>query len=347
MEETSSFSKYACVLLFCGLPGSGKSTLVQKLSETSDKNYEKIEVIDYDKLANDMNTFQETHVLSSQESKISHQEISFNSNDLEAWRKSRVVALDNLKHLLYSHFSDASKTISLLLMMDDNFHLKSMRREIYRTCQNIVTEIEATIGFVTLYVSTPTEVCIEQNSRREGKQCVPDDVIRKMAEVMEPPDPTKPYGSFEKFHLTIDCQENEDNASVLQQFDMCSKDAIKSPVPPRTELSAEELAQVESEKARQRDANQKCRLQRLDQLLRKLVGIVGKTDRSKSKIANEARKKIIDRRKTDRLESFNDESLVDDFISLILENNADPNSDSKLAHSIREAYNDLVINKAN
>ena len=346
MEETPSFGKYACVLLTCGLPGSGKSTLVQKLETFEKNNFEKIEVIDYDQLADNLNNdgvlSQEAHSLCLQESDIIKSETPFNTNDLEAWRKSRVLALEKIKHSLYTHFSDASRTISLLLLIDDNFHLKSMRREIYRTCQNVVTEVKATIGFVTLHVSTPMNACIEQNSRREGKQCVPDAVIRKMASAMEPPDTTKPYGSFEKFHLMVNCQDKKHNVPFLQQIHACIKDAIKSPVPPRNAPSVEELAQIESEKARQRDANQKCRLQRLDQLLRKLVSVVGKTDRSKSKIANEARKTIIDSRKTDRLESVNEKSLVDDFILLVLGNDVDLKSE-KLACSIRQTYDDLVM----
>jgi tRNA uridine 5-carbamoylmethylation protein Kti12 len=278
----------------------------------------------------------------------------FDSHDLESWRKSRKIAQSKLKDALRAHFSSeediSSRDKSLLIIMDDNFHLRSMRRDIYRTCQEFLTEFStSTIGFVTLYVSTPLEVCIKQNNKREGKQRVPEVVVRRMADVIEPPDPSKPYALFERFHATIHNSSNNvdshlhmgTRASMMTQIGQCLQEALSSPVLPKNELSAQEIARLETERALQREATLRCQLQRLDQMLRKLVGGVGRVDQSKSKSANEARKKILDSFKSNCLEGADDESVVNVFTSLVLGNVND--LDCPLVHSIRQTFNDFII----
>ena len=332
-------STSATVLLMCGLPGSGKSTLVRRL-KLSSMDYDKIQVIDYDHIATEI----EQSTATQQSSHHPAQEqIIFGSNDLEAWRQSRIDALHKLKDTLQSHFtSDVITNKSLLVVMDDNFHLKSMRREIFRSCQEVSADHKSTIGFVTLFVSTPLEVCIERNKQREGKHRVPDAVIQKMAAIIEPPDPSKTYGSFEKIYLTMNNHDRADD-EVLEQIHRRLKESLSSPIPPKYEVSPEEIAQLESERARQREDTLKCELQRLDQLLRKLVGAVGRVDKSKTKLANEARKQILDRSKHDGIR--NDGSLVRDFTCLIeIDAYSENDVGSHLVTSIAEAFDAFTMN---
>ncbi|KAL3791902.1 hypothetical protein HJC23_010762 [Cyclotella cryptica] len=362
---------YASVLLLCGLPGSGKSTLARTLEFSSTNNYDKKLIIDYDEIAleeteqsliaivksdlalRDQATEQGASTVDDGQNNTADSTL-FDSNDLEAWRKSRIIAKRRLKDVLRAHFSSdediSSRAKSLLIIMDDNFHLRSMRRDIYRTCQEFLAELPTTtIGFVTVYVSTPLEVCLAQNNKREGKQRVPEVVIRRMADAMEPPDPSKPYGSFERFHATIHNAGNNDDshphhgtgASVMNQISQSLNDALSSPVLPKNELSAQEISQLEAEKVREREASLKCQMQRLDLLLRKLVGGVSRIDKSKSKSANEARKMILDSFKSCNLEGADDESVVREFMSLVL---GDVNDlDCPLVHSFRQTIDDFVI----
>lgn len=336
---TSESSKHATVLLLCGLPGSGKSTLVNGLiSYLSD--IDKILVIDYDRLADEVVQTPNTDVSVKQSSTLGH---TFDSKDLEAWRKSRCIALNKLKNELHCHFSDENITKqSMLIIMDDNFHLKSMRREIYRACQECVANFDSTIGFVTLYVSTPIEVCISQNNKRDGKNRVPVDVIHRMSNAIEPPDPSKPYGSFEKFHLTLTTQDIDDTAIILQRVGACLNEAIQSPVLPHNKISEEEMAKLEAERTLQQEKTLKCQVQRVDQLLRKLVGAVGKTEKSKSKAANEARKRILDRCRTDRLEEFDPESIVNEFTLLVMGSNDNNTQSDLLVQAVKLAFNDFI-----
>lgn len=354
MESKQSSSTYASVLLVCGLPGSGKSTLVNMLKSSMEK-YDKVFLIDYDKIADTIDQFDlqdnaetSTEYLGTESNKPKNTSghTSFDSNDLYAWRRSREIALGKLKDALHSHFSDRNNH-SMLIILDDNFHLKSMRREIYRACQEIVAEFESSIGFVTLYLSTPLEVCMKQNNRRDGKHRIPDDVIRRMAVAIEPPDPSKPYGSFEKFHLTINIQEEKDNKSLLQQIRTCLSEATCIPVPPKNDLSEEQIAKMEAEKMRHREETIKCQLQRIDQLLRKLVGAVGKVDKSKSKMANEARKSILVRHKSTCLESSDDGDLLHEFLHAFLDRDVDQNLNnekSQLVNSVKIAFTEFVSN---
>ncbi|KAL7484883.1 hypothetical protein ACHAW6_010495 [Cyclotella cf. meneghiniana] len=369
MASDSIPASYASVVLLCGLPGSGKSTLAQML-EFSALSYDKTLVIDYDKIA--IEDIEKPSTVIGKHDVAKHdiekragdgdveqngtsEGTGFDLHDLESWRKSRKTARSKLKDALRAHFSSeedfSSRAKSLLIIMDDNFHLKSMRRDIYRTCQEFLTELStSTIGFITLYVSTPLEVCIEQNNKREGKQRVPEVVVRRMADVIEPPDPSKPYGSFERFHATIQNFSNNDDshldnmgpcASMMTQIGQCLQEALSSPVRPKNELSAKKIAQLEAERARQREATLNCQLQRLDQMLRKLVGGVGRVDKSKSKSANEARKKMLDSFKSKNMVGVNDDSIVNEFTSLVLGNVND--LDCPLIHSIRQTFNDFVI----
>ena len=69
----------------------------------------------------------------------------FSEQDLKAWRECRNIALSRLEEELRQYFSsyhqeragdndaaaDKLKATNLLIILDDNFHLRSMRRDIY------------------------------------------------------------------------------------------------------------------------------------------------------------------------------------------------------------------------
>lgn len=286
----------ASILLLCGLPGSGKSTIARDAAhvyrkcadvEASVTQKDKVVIIDYDAIAE-----KESNGAGFDNSSGSQ----FTSNDLEAWRKSRITALDLLKNTLSVHFSSANKDDStLLVVMDDNFHLRSMRREVYRACQDfLATAPDAIISFSIAYISVPLHVCLARNDLREGKHHIPSHVITRMDATIEPPDVSKPYASFEKFHITIrNTSQNEIGRNIFDDIEQCINESLQSPIRAKKECSAEEMAQIEQERERQRVETFKCKMQRIDLLLRKLVGAVGRADKKRSKEANETRKDII------------------------------------------------------
>mmetsp|Transcript_4538 Transcript_4538/g.11426 ORF Transcript_4538/g.11426 Transcript_4538/m.11426 type:complete len:392 (+) Transcript_4538:129-1304(+) len=348
----------ASVCCMVGLPGSGKSTVVKRIIDLHEqecctrtwpscadikndhhsndapviKLFDKILVIDYDSI-----TQQELASCNDKNGKDANLEprnTLFDSNELDAWRKVRIIALNNLKDVLSAHFAGDGSASSLLILMDDNFHLRSMRRDIYRSCQDILATTlllpannyhsQPLIGFSTVYLSTPTEVCLQRNNSRNGKERIPPEVINRMASVIEPPDETKPYGSFECFHISIDNSKHNiitKESKILHEIDKCLQKSLLSPILPRDEICPEEIFQLEQQRIRQREETLKCQVQRIDQLLRKLVGAVGRVDKKKSKEANDTRKSMMEKiRKRDdsMINDTSDDSVSRHFVCLIL-----------------------------
>jgi len=337
-----------------GLPASGKSTFANSLLNilkekhtTTNKNdtpitsqFDKIIVIDYDSITQELSLYNNetnTGINISDEDGI-HNTL-FDKNDLQSWRKTRVTALANLKDILTLHFTeDSNADSSILIVMDDNFHLRSMRREVYRTCQEVlIIHTQAIIGFSTMYFQTPLEVCIERNNTRNGKACIPIDVIRRMDATIEPPDASKPYASFERFSIPIGNNNNIDDihADIFTSI----KQSLQSPILPKSELSSEEVAKIEEQRILQQEATRKCHIQQIDQLLRKLVGAVGRIEKKKSREANEIRKSIMDRIRKHNGDKIADnrDHIVEHFTSSLI-GIEKSNLDSPLVKSINDTY---------
>ena len=335
-----------------GLPASGKSTFANSLLDilkekhtTTNKNdtpitsqFDKIIVIDYDSITQELSLYNNetnTGINISEEDGIYN--TLFDKNDLQSWRKTRVTALANLKDILTLHFTEDTVNSSISIVMDDNFHLRSMRRDVYRTCQEILAiRTQAIIGFSTIYFQTPLEVCNERNNTRSGKACIPVDVIRRMDASIESPDASKPYASFERFNISIDNNNNIDD--IHADMYTCIKQSLKSPILPKNELSSEEVVKIEEQRILQQEATRKCHIQQTDQLLRKLVGAVGRVEKKKSKEANEIRKSIMDRirKHNDDEIADNREDVVRHFTSSLL--GIETPLDNPLAKSINDTY---------
>ena len=342
--------KTASVCCLMGLPASGKSTFANSLlnihkekQNTTYKNdtpitshFDKIIVIDYDSITQELSlNNNETNTGSDISDEDGIHNSLFDNNDLESWRKTRVTALANLKDVLTIHFTEDTADSSILILMDDNFHLRSMRRDVYRTCQEIYTQ--AKIGFSTIYFQTPLEVCNERNNTRSGKACILVDVIRRMDASIESPDASKPYASFERFNISIDNNNNIDDIHTDDIY-TCIKQSLQSPILPKNELSSEEVAKIEEQRILQQEATRKCHIQQTDQLLRKLVGAVGRVEKKKSKEANEIRKSIMDRirKHNDDEIADNREDVVRHFTSSLL--GIETPLDNPLAKSINDTY---------
>lgn len=251
----------AHVLLLCGLPGCGKSSLARELKESSTL-FDRVVHIEYDDVAHEIQLQQCTTCN------------AFNSDSLGAWRSSRNIALDRLDQELGRHFfqEDNTPASRLLIIMDDNFHLRSMRKNVYQICQS---HANANMYFCILWLDTPLQVCLDRNRQRPQKSRVPDETILKMS--LEVPDPVKASWEQGWVHFT-----NNSNTISIEQI-MENSQVVHPPPPPVDP----EILEAERRKTRE------SLLHTYDGYMRGWVSAVAQMHRSDAGPANKARKDIL------------------------------------------------------
>lgn len=257
------------VVLLCGLPASGKSSLASKLKD----QIENLAHIEYDVL--------EQQILAG------------SSNDSEewereAWNQVRLLALQELE----KHLGTAE-----IIIMDDNFHLRGMRKQIHRLLLGYEN-----INFGILWMCTPVEECIERNRTRPDK--VPEEVIQKLHATME-----LPRVAWEANWLQISAETPTDN--IVKFITEC--------------LPIIELEEVRDPELIEADRRQTLQNQRViwDQRLRTWVGQVAKFDKKLAKDANAARKEVLARLKQNDESIHDDQTLQDSFLNLVVQSEED------------------------
>jgi tRNA uridine 5-carbamoylmethylation protein Kti12 len=241
--------------------------------------------------------------------------------DLEAWRETRSEALRLFQNELelatsYSQTRSSDSTCCnhqlstfpmpyrLLIVMDDNFHLRSMRRNVYKICQSILhgshsqddvnlqgqtLRQEIQIGFVIIYVNTSLDKCIENNEKRIGtKRYIPQRIITNMYHNMEPPNGEKVH--FERLSIdtfTFEVDHTCPSSMFYQHLEsLLEQDSVVPCLDPSMTKDLEAMEQ-------DRLATLKSTMHRIDLILRSMVGIVCQINKKYGKYANHARKIIL------------------------------------------------------
>ncbi len=347
----------ASVLLLCGLPGSGKSTLASSIQKhyailefgkVSHIEYDSITSSlskEYDKAGNIATSTPSTYglILNDLGRNDDYTEnidtTDFTEQDLKAWRETRNVALQLLQKELSSALDDAMNNEThrrFLIIMDDNFHLRSMRRDVYKICQEFMKRLSVenvssiNIGLSTLYVNTPMGECIANNEKRLGSpQYIPTEIIKAMNEKLEPPDGEK--ANFENCIIdTSDCDIS--TIDFYHQLDECLSCSV-SDHPIRPPLPKKSLEQLEKERLE----TLKSRLHHLDLILRTLVGATCRVNKKYAKIANQARKQILKGCKEKGKVLNDDNFIAQAFMKIVLFDA--PAIDSQ---NIRDAVNNAI-----
>ena len=301
--------------------------------------YDPIVLIDYDEIeesiiASSSETTTACGVKATRNTETSP-DTAFSDQDLQAWRDCRNISVSRLEEELRQYSSsyyqpyqkadnakdkeDTGSSENLLIILDDNFHLLSMRRDIYKVCQKIVSDHgqcddnvsdgstcqPCSIGFSVLMVDTPLDTCLKRNAMREGKARIPGATVQKMASTLERPEPSSGdyTKKFETNSIVIDntndwmgegdsANDGEDSKWHTIHADTvraCLDAAMENPVlPPQRE---EEVDPEILRKAR--EETKKNRIHQADRLLRSLVGVVVRTDKSMGRVANDARKHVL------------------------------------------------------
>ena len=281
--------------------------MASKLLDEMSSSLTTLKYIEYDAL--EEISYQKIKKEKSSNPKDDDLEFSDTACRLEAWNQARNMALHKLESYLRSS-DDEQQDEHQTILLDDNFHLRGMRKQIHRLLLRLGGSNDLRFGI--LWMDQPLEVCLRRNQQR-AKQ-IPEETIRKLHATME-----APRISWEQYWMKIN---NDSTFSEIIEF-IRNCDAI---VPIEDGEVDPELLEQEQEKTRQ------SRRHNIDQTLRSWVGRVARIDKSLARKANLARKEIIQRSKQQGEESV--ESLSETFLDFVLDGNADAELRQKLHASL-------------
>ncbi len=307
------------IVLLGGLPGAGKSTLIQQITlQVKHQNDATCwHFIEYDQV----------------QSQVKRDRPQF--TDLEAWKLGRQVVLEQLQEILESIHSfnhhhqerhdDITESllpgnnVSHIIVLEDNFHLASMRKQIYHCIQNYCdVQVNQSCTLVTtssndninsfellqnqqpsfpihmalVWLQASLSTCLERNSTRTTTKQVSAETIEKLRQTQQIP----PYSGepWEKrtANLVLSNENDDDydgnlsstainNATELINFvGTVARDYAPVPLP---QQDAETTTTFKT-------TNQ---FEVYDQVLRKCVGVVGRVFPARAKDANKVRQDVL------------------------------------------------------
>ena len=168
-----------CVLCFCGLPGSGKTTVSLELQKLCNLHgipnarirFDEYEKKEYEKLDTSENT--------------THLKVMKKKFEPESWKRARDACFRAVRDALDDAGDDGNEggASGALVMLDDTMHYKSMRREAYRYAR------EFRAAFIVVHVDVSEEECWMRNSGREDGDVlkVPREAFERLAAAFDRP----------------------------------------------------------------------------------------------------------------------------------------------------------------
>jgi len=136
-----------CVIVICGVPGSGKSTLSHALSLSP----RTVQVISFDDYEIDRDSWNE-----------------------ESFALSRRAGIERISSALNACHAD-------IIVIDDIMFYRSMRRKIYQLARDHMA------GYLTVYIDSTFDVVCARNAERAGASRVTDESMRNIWSKFEPP----------------------------------------------------------------------------------------------------------------------------------------------------------------
>eukprot|EP00899_Mesostigma_viride_P013128 jgi/Mesvir1/21816/Mv04201-RA.2 len=98
-----------------------------------------------------------------------------------AWKRARTAAYEQVAALVEQHTAHATSDTRLLLLVDDNMHLRSMRKKYWQLAR------KARCAFLQVFLRCHLDEAANRNAARAQDSIVPDHVLRGMAATLEPP----------------------------------------------------------------------------------------------------------------------------------------------------------------
>jgi len=283
MERKTSF-KPASLVILIGLPGSGKSTFAKILQEKLKGNC--VVHFEYDQL-----------IPLEQQKQFASEKSS--DTAAQSWKQERKFILDNIDNYLNGNQVLTFKPTSInrerdshVLIIDDNNYYGSMRHEYYQIAR------KHQIGFCQFYLNAEIELAKSLNESRDESKRIPEEVIEKMAEKLETPDPLK--NSWEQFSFQIPVKNIESLKDYLEMSANMIEMTLKNPVKP--------LEDKTEEKEKDRAKCTASVIHQADKCLRKIVSDkiceIRKSDENQKKEDIQIKAKHFNAKKDELLEDL-------------------------------------------
>lgn len=272
------------LVLLCGLPAVGKSTICRALVSAAAQSHAdtmKVVHIEFD----DILQFNDSNDAIDERQEI------------ESWRAARERVATDVERRIAAHRTDASHSEHMLMILiDDNLYYESMRARFILAARRHAARL-------ALIVAQPTDdvdLVIDRNSKRVESRRVPEHVIRRMAQRLDPPTPAElPHTMF------VDCSSEivSPDAVLNEVLRVCNNVPL---------LSLEQLAASEAQREQQRDADRALvrdnQRHRRELIARNLVGSLVQSTAPEQRAAvaralNACKRRVMDDSITDELES--------------------------------------------
>ena len=190
----SSNKKKIFLIIIGGIPGIGKSFLAERICSEY-KNIFDIRYLNFDKIEN------------------------INKDNYLQYQQMRNDYLLKVKEIFNSINNNCVLNKSIMIILDDNFFLKSMRKKIYNLLIEKIIELNSNI-FQFYYLEIllkPFDInyCFKMNLNRENKSQIPENIIINMNNIFEY---SSPYANNEQILILDIINEQSINDNLVKEI---------------------------------------------------------------------------------------------------------------------------------
>ena len=190
----SSYKKKIFLIIIGGIPGIGKSFLAERICSEY-RNIFDIKYLNFDKIEN------------------------INKDNYLQYQQMRNDYLLKVKEIFNSINNNCVLNKSIMIILDDNFFLKSMRKKIYNLLIDKIIELNSNI-FQFYYMEIllkPFDInyCFKMNLNRENKSQIPENIIINMNNIFEY---SSPYANNDQVLILDIINEQSINDNLIKEI---------------------------------------------------------------------------------------------------------------------------------